>query len=184
MNKYRSAALALTACAATLSVAACSSGTPSASSAATGSAGTSPAGTSSAAPSPSASAAISSAVPTTGAPIAGRTISLNEKLGSFPVPAAAKVAENTGGEGQTVVLVFGKVAPADVARFYATALPRAGFTVTVNSLLSKGGQTGALIQFSGHGYKCTVDSLTQFPGGNIGGLGTTNVTTIIFSPSK
>ena len=33
MNKYRSAALALTACVATLSVAACSAGTPSASSA-------------------------------------------------------------------------------------------------------------------------------------------------------
>jgi hypothetical protein len=173
MNKYRSAALALAACAASLSVAACSSGTPSASSA----------GTSSATPSQSASAVVSSAVPTSGPPIAGRTISVNGKLTSFPIPAAAKVAENVAG-GRALVLVFGAVAPADVARFYATALPQAGYSVTTNSMLSKGHDSGAYIVFSGHGYKGTVDSLTQFPGMSVAGIGDKNVTTIIFAATK
>jgi|SRR5579863_2125281 len=173
MNKYRSAALALTACAASLSVAACSAGTPSGSSAST---------------SPSASATSSaqnvstSAPPSTGAPIASKTISAG-KLGSFPVPAAAKVVENMAG-GQAVVVVFGQIVPADVARFYATALPNAGFTVTTNSMLQKGGDSGAYIVFSGHGYKGTVDSLAQFPGTSVAGLGDKNVTTIIFAPTK
>ena len=173
MNKYRSAALALAACAASLSVAACSSGTPAASSA----------GTSSATPSQSASAAITSAVPTTGAPIAGKTVSVNGKLTSFPVPAAAKLAENMGG-GQALVLIFGAVAPADVARFYATALPQAGYSVSTSAMLSKGGDNGAYIVFSGHGYKGTVDSLAQFPGTSVVGIGDKNVTTIIFAPSR
>ena len=184
MNKYRSAALALTACAATLSVAACSSGTPSASSAATGSAATGSATTGAAPASQSASAAVSAPVPTTGAPIAGKTISVNGKLPGFPIPAAAKVGQNVAGEGKALVLAFGAVTPADVSRFYATALPQAGYTVTVNTMLSKGGETGALISFSGHGYKGTVDSLTQFPGGSLAGLGNKNVTTILFEATK
>src|ERR1700723_729102 len=139
MNKYRSAALALTACAASLSVAACSSGTPAASSA----------GTSSAGPSQSASAIVSAPVPTTGAPIAGKTVSVNGKLTSFPIPAAAKLAENMGG-GQALMLIFGAVAPADVARFYATALPQAGYSISTNAMLSKGGDNGAYILFTGH----------------------------------
>jgi hypothetical protein len=178
MNKYRSAALALAACAASLSLAACSSGTPAASSAST-----SPAGTSSASPSQSASAIVSAPVPTTGAPIAGKTVSVNGKLTSFPIPAAAKLAENTGG-GQALVLIFGAVAPADVARFYATALPQAGYSISTNAMLSKGGDSGAYILFTGHGYKGTVDSLAQFPGTSVEGIGDKNVTTIIFSPSK
>lgn len=174
MNKYRSAALALTACAASLSVAACSAGTPSGSSAST-----SPSATSSA---PSAQSVTTSAPPSTGAPIASKTITAG-KLGSFPVPATAKVVENMAG-GQAVVVVFGQIVPADVARFYATALPNAGFTVTTNSMLQKGGDSGAYIVFSGHGYKGTVDSLAQFPGTSVAGLGDKNVTTIIFAPVK
>jgi len=157
MNKYRSAALALATCAVSLSAAACSAGTPAASSAGT-------------------SAATSSA---TGAAIPGRSLTLKMSLGTFPVPAAAKVAENMAG-----LLVFGSVAPADVSRFYATALPQAGFTVTTNSMLHKGGDSGAYIVFSGHGYKGTVDSLDQFPGGSLAGIGNTNVTTIIFAATK
>src|SRR5580693_1424635 len=112
MKKHRSAALALTACAASLSVAACSAG-------------------SSKSPVP----IVSSAVPTSGPAIAGRTLQINGKIGSFPVPAAAKIGENMAG-GSALLVVFGSVAPADVARFYATALPQAGFTVTTNSLVS------------------------------------------------
>jgi hypothetical protein len=38
--------------------------------------------------------------------------------------------------------------------------------------------------FTGHGYKGTVDSLNQFPGTSVQGVGDTNVTTIIFAPTK
>jgi hypothetical protein len=82
---------------------------------------------------------------------------------------------------KAIVIVFGLIAPSDVSRFYATALPQAGYTVTVNSMLSQAGNTGALIQFTGHGYKGNIDSLIQFPDGSVQGLGDKNVTTIIFS---
>lgn len=175
MNKYRSAALALTACAAGLSVAACSAGTPSASSSTS-----SPAATGSATSSPSRPPVISSPVPTTGPPIAGSTLTVKGKIGSFPVPKAAKVGENMSG-GSSLLVVFGLVAPADVARFYATALPQAGYTVTSNSLVSQGGQSGAIVQFTGHGFKGNIESVAQFPGAAIAGLGATNVTTIVMS---
>jgi hypothetical protein len=170
MNKYRSAALALATCAAGLAVAACSAGTPTASSASTST------------DTPS-QGVVSTAPPSTGAPIPARMLVVNGKLGSFPVPASAKVVENMAG-GQALVVVFGLIAPADVARFYATALPQAGYTVTTNSMLQKGGDSGAYIVFSGHGYRGTVDALAQFPGTSVAGLGDKNVTTIIFAPTK
>jgi hypothetical protein len=183
MNKHRPAALALAACAASLTVAACSAGTPSVGSSTTSSAtsaATSSGTSSSGAPSQGASAGSSSAPPTSGPPIAGRTITVKGALGSFPVPAAAKVAENIAA-GKELVIVFGSITPADVSRFYATALPGAGFTVTINSMLSKGGDTGALIQFTGHGYQGSIDSLDKFPGASVAGIGDTNVTTVIFT---
>jgi hypothetical protein len=175
MNKYRSAALALAACAASLAVAACSAGTPTASPAAS-----SPAASSSA----TASQGLSySAPPTTGAPIPGRMLTVTKALGTFPIPAAAKVGENMSG-GSGVIVAFGLIVPADVARFYATALPQAGYTVTSNALVSKGGQNGALIVFSGHGYKGNIEAVNQVVGPNIGGLGGQDVTTILMAPSK
>src|ERR1700722_20351566 len=170
MNKYRSAALALAACAASLSVAACSSGTPSAS----------PPATSPATPSRSADPIVSSAVPTSGPPIAGRMITVKGKVGSFPVPAAAKIGENVSG-GSSLPVVFGLFVPVDVARFYATALPQAGFTVTSNSLVSQGAEKGAIIQFTGHGFKGKIESVAQFPGASVKGIGAANVTTVIMS---
>jgi hypothetical protein len=175
MNKYRSAVLALAVGAASLTVAACSSGTPSASSAVS----SSPASSSAAA----GQGITSSAPPTTGAPIPGRMLTVQGKLGTFPIPAAAKVGENIAG-GTSVILIFGMIAPADVARFYATALPQAGFSVTSNALVSKGGQNGALIVFSGRGYKGNIEAVNQVEGPNIAGLGGQNVTTVIISPAK
>jgi hypothetical protein len=169
MNKYRSTALVLATCAAGLSVAACSAGTPSASSSTAGSP----------ASSPSAVPVVSSAVPTSGPPIAGKMITVKGKIGNFPVPATAKVGENLSG-ASSLLVVFGLVAPADVARFYATALPQAGFTVTSNSLVSQGAQNGAIVQFTGHGFKGNIESVAQFPGTSIAGL-STNVTTIVMS---
>src|SRR5580692_4414356 len=174
MNKYRSTALVLAACAAGLSVAACSAGTPSASSSTASSSASPPASSS-----PSAVPVVSSAVPTSGPPIAGKMITVKGKIGSFPVPAAAKVGENLSG-ASSLLVVFGLVAPADVARFYATALPQAGFTVTSNSLVSQGGQNGAIVQFTGHGFKGNIESVAQFPGTSIAGL-STNVTTVVMS---
>ena len=175
MNRYRSATLALAAGAATLAVAACSSGTPSASSASSSTSASS-SSTSTAVP------VVSAPVPTTGTPIQGSTITLKGKLGSFPIPEAAKVGENISG-GSSLLLIFGSVAPPDVARFYATALPQAGFTVTSNALVSQGGQHGAILQFTGKGYKGSIESVDQFPDGSIAGIGATNVTTVEVSQS-
>jgi hypothetical protein len=169
MNKYRSAALILAACAASLSAAACSSSSSTASSAAS---------------SPAASSGVtSSAAPTTGPAVAGRSLPVKGSLGTFPVPASAKIAENLQG-GQSIVIVFGTTIPADVSRFYATALPQAGYSVSTNAMLKKGDDNGAYIIFTGHGYKGTIDSLDQFPGMSVAGIGDKNVTTIIFSPVK
>jgi hypothetical protein len=168
MNKYRSATLALAAAAATVAAAACSSGTPSSSSASSSSTGT-------------AAPVMSAPAPTSGAPIPGRTLTVQGKLGSFPVPKAAEVGEDISG-GSALILVFGSIAPPDVSRFYATALPQAGYTVSSNSLVSSRGQNGALIVFSGHGYKGNIESVDQGP--NIAGLGGQNETTIIISPTK
>jgi hypothetical protein len=170
MKKYRSAALVLAACAASLSVAACSAGSPAASSSPARSA-TPSAGVSTWAP------------PTSGPAIAGRMLSVNGPLGSFPVPADAKVGENMAG-GSSVIIVFGSVSPSDVSRFYATALPKAGYTITTNSMVSKGGNTGALIEFTGHGFAGNIDALDQLTGPALAGVGDTNVTTILFSAAK
>jgi len=167
MNKFRLAALALAACAVSLLMAACSGGSPAASSSST----------SSAAANASASAAAS------GPAIAGRMITVNGPLGSFPVPAGAKVGENIGTKS-SIVIVFGLISPSDVSRFYASELPKNGYTITTNTMLSKAGNTGALIEFSGHGFKATIDALDKFPGPSLAGIGDTNVTTVLFSASK
>ena len=169
MNNYRSAALALAACAASLTVAACTAGITTAT----------PPATSAAAPSHSASVARSSPSPAS----SGRMISVSGSVGSFPVPAGAKVAENIA-DGQESIVIFSSITPATVSSFYATALPQAGYTVTTNATLNRAGDSGVYIAFTGHGYKGTVDSLAQFPGTSVAGLGDKNVTTIIFAPAK
>jgi len=169
MNKYRSAVLALAACAASLTVAACTAGITTAT----------PPATSAAAPSHSASVARSSPSPAS----SGRMISVSGSVGSFPVPAGAKVAENIA-DGQESIVIFSSVTPAAVSSFYATALPRAGYAITGNSLVTEGGGTVAFILFSGHGYKGNIDALSKFPnsGVSVAGLGTKNVTTITIMP--
>ena len=166
MNTYRSAALALTACAASLSLTACTAGTTTASTAAT-----SPAARNST----SASASASQAAPA----LASRTIKVSGEFGSFPIPARAKVVENVASDRGAIVF-FDRVTPAKVSSFYAQALPRAGYTITVNSVISQSGGTVAFIQFTGHGVKGTIDALSKFTDSSvsIAGLGHKNVTTI------
>jgi hypothetical protein len=114
---------------------------------------------------------------------AGRMISISGSIGSFPVPAGAKVAENVGAS-QQIIVIFSSVTPANVSSFYATALPRAGYAISGNSVISEGGGTEAIIQFSGHGYKGNIAALSHFSGAgvSVAGLGTKNVSTIELSP--
>jgi len=175
MNTYRSAAVALTACAASLSLTACTAGTTTASTAAT-----SPAARSSASASASASALAS--VSQAGPALASRTIKVSGEFG-FPIPARAKVVENVASDPGAIVF-FDQVTPAKVSSFYAQALPRAGYTITVNSVISQSGGTVAFIQFTGHGVKGTIDALSKFTDSSvsIAGLGHKNVTTISIRP--
>jgi len=172
MNTYRSATVALTACAASLSLTACTAGTTTASTAAT-----SPAARNSS--SASASASVSQAGPA----LASRTIKVSGESGSFPIPARAKVVENVASDLGAIVF-FDKVTPAKVSSFYAQALPRAGYTITVNSVISQSSGTVAFIQFTGHGVKGTIDALSKFTDSSvsIAGLGHKNVTTISIRP--
>ena len=172
MNTYRSAAVALAACAASLSLTACAAGTTTASTAAT-----SPAARNSS--SASALASVSQAGPA----LAGRTIKVSGESGSFPIPARAKVVENVSSDPGAIVF-FDRVTPAKVSSFYAQALPRAGYTITVNSVISQSGGTVAFIQFTGHGVKGTIDALSKFTDSSvsIAGLGHKNVTTISIRP--
>ena len=172
MNTYRSAAVALTACAASLSLTACTAGTTTASTAAT-----SPAARNSS--SASASASVSQAGPA----LASRTLKVSGEFGSFPIPARAKVVENVASDPGAIVF-FDQVTPAKVSSFYAQALPRAGYTITVNSVISQSGGTVAFIQFTGHGVKGTIDALSKFTDSSvsIAGLGHKNVTTISIRP--
>ena len=165
MNAVRSIALTLAACAATLSVTACAAGITTASSPTTSPAGTSASSASSARPATSAS-----------------TVAVSGALGSFPVPAGAKVAENVAAN-QEIIIFFSGITPPKVSAFYATALPRAGYTVSDNSVISVSGVNEVAIQFSGHGYKGMIAALANFPNGGviIAGLGHKNVTNITLS---
>jgi hypothetical protein len=174
MNTYRSAAVALTACAASLSLTACSAGTTTASTATT-----SPAARNSSSASASALASVSHAAPA----VASRTIHVGGEVGSFPVPAGAHVAESVASSQETVI-IFDKVTPAKVSAFYARVLQQDGFTVTANSVISQSGATAAIIQFTGHGLTGNIDALAKFNDStvSVAGLGHKNVTTISIMP--
>jgi len=176
MNKYRSAALALAACVAAVPVAACSAGVTTVGSAAT-SAATSGRGTSTGA-STGASKGASSGTSQSPAGSAS-TVAVSGSIGTFPVPAGAKIAENVS-ISQGIDIIFSLITPAKVSSFYATALPRAGYVISGNSMVSVSGGTEVLIQFSGHGYKGNIAGLSNFSesGVNIAGLGHKNVTTV------
>ena len=171
MNRYRPAAVALAASAASLSLAACTAGITAASTATT----------SPAAPSRSASSASASAPASLAA--AGRMIQVGGEVGSFPVPAGAKVAENVASSQETVI-IFSMITPAKVSSFYARALPQAGYTITTNSVVSQSGDTVAFIQFTGHGFTGNIDALSKFTDStvSVAGLGHKNVSTITFMP--
>ena len=176
MTMYRLAAAALTTCAASLSLAACAAGSTT-----TSTATTSPAAASRSAAAASSSASSSSSA--SASALAGRMLKVSGEVGSFPVPAGAKVVQNIGTSQETIV-IFGVVTPAKVSSFYAQALPRAGYTVTANSVITQSGNTVAYIQFTGHGVKGNIDGLSKDTDSTVSlpGLGRKNVTTISLMP--
>ena len=185
VNTYRNVAVALAAGAAALSLAACSAGVTTTSSASADAANSS---RSAAAVASSASAAaIASASAAASRAAAGRMIKVAGLSATIPVPTGAKVVANMAMniDGKQTSIFFDLVTPAKVASFYTAALPRDGYKVTTNTLITSSGNTVAAIEFSGHGIKGIIDSVAKFPGSNPGipGLGKKNVTTVtITSP--
>jgi hypothetical protein len=154
MTTYRRAALTLVTGAAGLTLAACSAGITSAgppkapTTVASHHPATSPAHAAAPSPSPS---------PTAGtASVAG--------LGSFPIPSGAHVATSLAcGKGD--IIEAGPVTPAAAAAFYTSALPQAGYTITVNSLGSVPG-SGApngieTVIFTGHRYSGVIIAMAN-----------------------
>ena len=154
MTSYRRAAFTLATGAAGLILAACSAGITSASppKAPTTPAShhTAPPPTHTAAPSPRPS-------PTAGtASVAG--------LGSFPIPSGAQVAADIAC-GKGAVIEAGPVTPAAASAFYTSALPKAGYVITENTLGSdpvtgapKGIET---VVFAGHRYSGVIIAMAN-----------------------
>ncbi|MGH3169883.1 MAG: hypothetical protein ACRDN0_28885 [Trebonia sp.] len=74
---------------------------------------------------------------------------------TFPIPRGAQVAANMPC-GKQILLEIGAVTPTEASAFYASALPRAGYTIANNTLTSDpttGSPHGmAEITFNGHHY--------------------------------
>jgi hypothetical protein len=156
MTKYRYGWRVLVACATGMSLAACSAGITAASSAAPSTVPSAASSRPAASPSPSPSPAARSS----------SSISVSG-LGGFPVPAGARTAENASYGGQTVI-VLTSVTPAEMASFYASALPQAGFAITDNASVSGSNGTTADIEFTGNGYKGSMVSGGDVPTTGIG----------------
>jgi hypothetical protein len=153
MTSYRRPAFTVATCAAGLT-AACSAGITSAS---PPTAPTTPASHHTAPPPTRTAASSSSPSPTAGtASVAG--------LGSFPIPPGAQVAANLAcGKGD--IIEAGPVTPAAAAAFYTSALPKAGYMITENTLGSVAG-TGApdgieTVIFTGHRYSGVIIAMAN-----------------------
>jgi hypothetical protein len=113
------------------------------------------------------------ASPTSSSAPAGSTVSVSGPVGRFPVPQGAQAIEDSSDNGHYSI-VFGSVSPAAAATFYATALPRAGYTIISNSSAtgdSWDSFSGTGIWFTGHGYSGQIGALSglHFPGISLGG---------------
>jgi hypothetical protein len=82
-------------------------------------------------------------------------------LGSFPIPSGAQVATNIAC-GQGDIIEAGPVTPAAAAAFYTSALPKAGYTITENTLGSVPGTGGIeTVIFTGHGYSGVIIAMAN-----------------------
>jgi hypothetical protein len=104
------------------------------------------------------------------APVAGSTVSVSGPIGRFPLPQGAQVIEDSTDDGHYSI-VFGSVSPSAASSFYATALPRAGYTIINNSSATGDSFSGTGIWFTGHGYNGQIGALSSFqvPGFSLGG---------------
>lgn len=146
MSAYRRMAMTVTTFAAGLSLTACAAGITSANPRTSPSAAASRAGSSPAASSSHATAA------STGA---GTTVRVDAPVGSFPIPRGAQVVANIPC-GKQIIVELGSVTPVQASDFYTTALPQAGYQITLNTLTSDP-STGAArgmaeFTFTGHGF--------------------------------
>ena len=103
----------------------------------------------------------------------GSTVSVSGPLGGFPIPPGAQVIEDSTDSGHYSI-VFGSVSPSAASSFYATALPRAGYTIISHSSAtgdSWDSFSGTGIWFTGHGYSGQIGALSSFqiPGFSLGG---------------
>src|SRR5450756_1606283 len=101
------------------------------------------------------------ASPTSSSAPAGSTVSVSGPVGRFPVPQGAHVLEDSTANGHYSI-------------FYGTALPRAGYTIIINSSATGGSWdsfSGTGIWFTGHGYSGQIGALSSFslPGISLGG---------------
>ena len=151
MKTCRLAAVAAVSCAAALSLAACSAGITNAGPARSSSPATSRAASSSARPTSSPAGSV-------------RTVTVNAPIGSFPVPPGATVLENFAYNNQ-IAIILSSVSPAEASSFYLSALPRTGYKITGNTLVTGSGSvsTGPAseIDFTGHGYKGTIGAISN-----------------------
>lgn len=153
---HRLMAMAVTTCAAGLSLTACTAGITSTSPATASSPAESRTASS---PAPAASHTTSAASHTTSAassPV--DTVNVGAPIGSFPIPHGAQLVANMANVpcAKAVLVELDSVTPAKASAFYTSALPRAGYRITGNTLASdpKTGAPQALaeIMFTGHGY--------------------------------
>jgi hypothetical protein len=142
MNAYRLMATSAMTCAAGLSLAACSVGIS----------------TASPSPSPAASRTASSSPVSHSASASGSpadTVPEDAPIGPFPVPHGAQLVANMGC-GKQILIELSSVTPAQASTFYTSALSRAGYNITENTLTSDpstGAPQGmAEITFTGRGY--------------------------------
>lgn len=152
MNAYRlmAMAMAVTTCATGLLLAACSAGLTSASPVTSRSPGSRHTGSSSA--------------PTTSPTTPGDTVSVDAPIGSFPIPPGAQVMANDACDKQ-IIIELGSVTPGQASSFYLSALPRAGYKITGNTLLDGTGDgaqgPAAEIDFTGHGYQGQIAAVAD-----------------------
>jgi hypothetical protein len=89
-------------------------------------------------------------------------------IGSFPVPHGAQVVANMPCGKQTFT-ELSSVTPAQASTFYTSALPQAGYSITLNTLSSDpntGAPKGiAEITFTGHKYTGLIIALANLGAG-------------------
>ena len=87
-------------------------------------------------------------------------------------------------DNKEIVVLLSSVTPTQVYSFYLSALRPAGYKITFNTLATANNNTGAEIEFTGHGYKGTIsaDSNLATPGASVSGALTKNFAGITLTP--